>query len=225
MQKIAMIAAGLVLWHNVALAQTNTFNAPVPETNAGTPDSATGVVGSPAHAQQEYTPATSSERFRHYLMSTFGPAAVARAIAAGGIAQGNNSPKEWGGGAQAFGERIGNSYAEHVIRKTLEFGGAAVLHEDNRYFHSTETGFLKRSKHAVSSVFVARNEAGGEHFAYSRFGGALGASFISRAWQPRSVDSSGDAAVNFGITILTDMGWNVVREYWPDVKGHFRRHQ
>lgn len=224
MQNLAMIAAGLILGHNVALAQANSFNAP-PAEAAGTINGATGVVGSTASAKPEYIPATSSEKFRHYLVSTFGPAAVARAIAAGGIAQGENTPKEWGGGAQAFGERIGNSYAEHVIRKTLEFGGAAVLREDNRYFHSTETGFLKRSKHAVTSVFVARNEAGGEHFAYSRFGGALGASFISRTWQPRSVDSSGDAAVNFGVTILTDMGWNVVREYWPDVKNRFRRHQ
>jgi hypothetical protein len=159
MQKLAIIAAGLILGHNVALAQANNFNAPPAETT-GTVDSQTGVVGSTALAKPEYIPATSSEKFRHYLISTFGPAAVARAIASGGIAQGENTPKEWGGGAQAFGERIGNSYAEHVIRKTLEFGGAAILHEDNRYFYSTETGFLKRSKHAVSSVFVARNEAG-----------------------------------------------------------------
>jgi hypothetical protein len=221
MRKLAMIAAGLVLWQTATPAQTIISAAPSAETG-GADTAGTGVIGTTD--AQEYTPTTASERFRHYLMSTYGPAAIARAVASGAIAQAENSPKEWKGGAEAFGERIGNSYAEHVIRKSLEFGGAMALHEDNRYFHSTDAGFMKRTKHAVGSVFVTRNYAGNEHFAYSRFGGALGASFISRIWQPRSLDSSGDAATNFGITIITDIGWNVVREFMPDLKGHFKKH-
>jgi hypothetical protein len=65
------------------------------------------------------------------------------------------------------------------------------------------------------SVFVARNDAGGEHFAYSRFGGAAGSAFISRIWQPRSSNSSGDAATSFGIGIASDMGSNLFREFRP----------
>ena len=109
----------------------------------------------------------------------------------------------------------GNAFAKHVIREALEFGGSTALSEDNRYFRSTESGFFKRSKHAVASVFVARNDAGGEHFAYSRFGSVLGSSFISRLWQPRSEDSSGDAAVSFGLTMVSDIGWNFFKEFGP----------
>ncbi len=171
----------------------------------------------------EFVPLTASERLRLYLRSTFGPAAIARAAAAGGIAQWSGIPKEWGGGAEAFGERVGNSFAKHVVRKTLEYGAATALREDNRYIHSTETGFWNRSKHAIGSVFVARNDAGREHFAYSRFGGALGASFISRIWQPRSTTSAGDAAVTFGISMATDMGWNVFREFRPNFRRRSKR--
>ena len=148
-------------------------------------------------------------------MGAFGPGAVLRAAAAGGISQWEDTPKEWKQGSEAYGERLGNSLAEHVIRKTLESGAAAALHEDNRYFASTDTGFWKRTKHAVVSVFEARNEAGREHFAYSRFGAAVSASFISRAWQPPSETHAGDAAVNFGITMAVDMGWNVFKEFRP----------
>ncbi len=73
----------------------------------------------------------------------------------------------------------------------------------------------------VASVFVARNDAGQEHFAYSRFGSVIGSSFISRLWQPRSTNSSGDAAVSFGLTMVSDMGWNFFREFGPK---RFRKH-
>lgn len=163
----------------------------------------------------EFVPMTASERARKYLLSAFGPGAVLRAAAAGGFAQSSRSPKEWGGGGEAYGDRVGNAFAKHVIREALEFGGSTALREDNRYFRSTQSGFFKRAKHVVASILVARNEAGGEHFAYSRFGGALGSSFISRLWQPRSDNSSGDAAVSFGLTMVSDIGWNFCKEFGP----------
>ena len=158
---------------------------------------------------------TTSERARQYILGAFGAGAIFRAAAAGGLAQWTKTPKEWGVGAEAYGDRFGNVLAKHVIREALEFGGSYALHEDNRYFRSTESGFFKRSKHAVGSIFVARNEAGREHFAYSRFGSVLGSSFVSRLWQPRSEGGAGDAAVSFGLTMAADMGWNFFKEYCP----------
>jgi hypothetical protein len=97
------------------------------------------------------------------------------------------------------------------------------LHEDNRYFVSGQTGFLRRTKYAIVSTLLARNDNGTQSFSFSRVGSAAGASFISRAWQPRSTTSAGDGAVSFGITMASDMGFNVFREFWPDLKGHFRK--
>lgn len=173
----------------------------------------------------EYVPMTMSERARRYIVGAFGPGAILRAAASGGITQWEVTPREWGVGAEAYGDRFGNALAKHVIREALEFGGSAALREDNRYFRSTESGFFKRSKHAIGSVFVARNEAGGEHFAYSRFGAVAGSSFISRLWQPRSTNTSGDGAVSFGITMAADMGWNFVKEFSPrSLARHFGAH-
>lgn len=207
------VAMGLLLWQSAASAQSSDIVAPSDD-SAGA--AKTGVIGGAGTTlKPEFTPLTTSERLRLYITSTFGPGAILRAAATSGINQWRNTPKEWRGGAEAYGERFGSSFATHVIRKTLESGGAALLHEDNRYMPSNESGFFRRTRHAVMSVFIARNDAGAEHFAYSRFGGALGGSFISRIWQPRSNDSSGDAAVNFGITIAADMGWNMVKEFRP----------
>ena len=215
MRSSAILVFGLLCWQAAAPAQTiNETAAPDDGRTGGA--ARTGVVGSAAATNAAtYAPLTASERWRMYFIGALGPEAILRASVGSGISQLNDTPKEWRQGSEAYGERFGSNLAEHVIRKTMESGAAALLHEDNRYFPSADTGFGKRLKHAVGSVFVARNEAGQEHFAYSRFGSAVGASFISRIWQPPSENKAGDAAVNFGIDMAVDIGWNVFREFRP----------
>ena len=198
-------ASAAMLIQNPAAAQTAL---------AETPAAATSDSGSVARSP-EYVPMTFSERSRKYILSAFGPGAVARAATSSAVRQLEDAPKEWRQGAEAYGDRFGSAFAQNVIRQALEFGGSAALHQDNRYFRSTDTGFGKRAKHAVVSVFLARTEGGQSQFAYSRFGAVLGSAFISRLWQPRSDDSAGDAAVSFGLTMAVDAGWNLFKEFRP----------
>jgi hypothetical protein len=171
----------------------------------------------------EFLPMTRSERFRSYLLGIANVESIVRSAASAAIRQAENSPKEWGGGAQGYGYRVGDGYAQHVIRQTLQYGASAVLHEDNRYFASGQTGFFRRAKYAVASTFLARHDNGERQFAFSRLGSAAGTSFISRIWQPRSATSAGDGAVSFGISMGSDVGFNLFREFWPGLKRHFRK--
>ena len=41
--------------------------------------------------------------------------------------------------------------------------------------------------------------------------------FLSRFWQAPSQASAGDGAVNFGITMASNMGFSVVKEFLPDL--------
>jgi hypothetical protein len=193
--------------------------------DAITPQSETTVVStvSPAVTAADFAPMTRTERLRQYLTGLVDPESILRVAASSGIRQAENSPKEWGGGAEAYGERFGEAFAQHVIRRTLQSGTAAALHEDNRYFASGETGFFRRAKYAIASTFLARHDNGDRYLSISRLGGAAGSSFISRLWQPRSTNSAGDGAVGFGIAMGTDAGFNVLREFWPDLKRHFRK--
>ena len=47
-----------------------------------------------------------------------------------------NSPKEWGQGWGAFGQRFGSNLAYNGIRQTITYGGSLALGEDTRYFAS-----------------------------------------------------------------------------------------
>jgi hypothetical protein len=165
---------------------------------------------------------TRSERLSRYLLGLSDVESVFRSAATAGFAQASNTPKEWKGGAEGYGKRVGNSYAEHVLNRTLQHGIAAVLHEDNRYFVSGDSGVLRRTKYAVASTFLARHDNGSRFISFSRFAGAAGASFISRQWQPHSTASAGDGAASFGMSIGADIGFNVFREFWPGLKRHGR---
>jgi hypothetical protein len=120
---------------------------------------------------------------------------------------------------------MGDAYAHHFVDRTVRYGLSAALHEDNRYFVSGQTGFWRRTKYAIKSTFLARHDDGSQHLSISRFGGAAGGAFISRIWQPRSSTTAGDGAVSFGITMGSDVGFNVFREFWPDLKRHFHKEQ
>ncbi len=189
-----------------------------PESDA--PSAVSSAVSSPP--PPEFAPMTRGERFRNYLVRVAGPQPFITAAAAAGISQAEDTPKEWGGGAEGYGKRIGNAYAQQFIRGTLEYGVSAALHEDNRYFVSGQTGFFRRIKYAIMSTLLARHDNGDQSFSFSRVGSAAGAAFISRAWQPRSTTTAGDGAVSFSISIGSDIGFNIVREFWPRLRRHRR---
>jgi len=172
---------------------------------------------------QQFTPMTRQERLGHYVTGLVSVESIVTAAAGAGLSQATNTPKEWGGGAEAYGKRVGNVFAQHVIRNTLEYGVSAALHEDNRYFASGETGFLRRAKYAVMSTFLARHDNGNRFISFSRIGGSAGAAFIGREWQPPSKNSAGDGAVAFGLNMGTQAGFNVFREFWPDMKRRFHK--
>jgi len=225
MERFLCLAIGVMLIQNHASAQSPVVDPPSVDAATTADNPASPTAGPTKPVAPEFVPMTASERARKYLLGAFGPSAIVRAAASAGISQGTVTPKEWKVGPDAYGDRFGNAFAKHAVREALEYGMSAALHEDNRYFRSTESGFFKRSKHAIASVFVARNETGGEHFAYSRFGSVLGSSFISRLWQPRSEDSSGDALSSFGLTMVSDIGFNIFHEFCPrSLTRHFKVH-
>ena len=164
---------------------------------------------------EDFVPMTRSERVGFAINSMLGPAAFLDSAARAGINHLEDTPKEWQQGARGYGRRYGSAYGELFIGQSIEHATSIVLHEDNRYFASGERGFGRRLKYAIASTFLARHDNGTRSFSFSGIGGAAGAVFISRAWQPRSTTTAGDAAVSFGLELGTRAGLNVVREFLP----------
>src|SRR5260370_12967102 len=159
MRHSTLLALALVLANSAARSQTTDASVQPQTTQSA---DATGVVGpfTEGTAPPEFVPMTASERRRLYLRRTFEIAPIIESAAGAGVHQWEGTPKEWKQGAEGYGDRFGSAYATHFIRETLEYGASAALREDNRYIRCGESGFLKRSKHAVVYTFMARNDAG-----------------------------------------------------------------
>ena len=207
MQKTAICACILFVAQHRALAQTAAGDEIQKPANAA--------AAAAVPRQQPFIPMTQAQRLRYYFNSTFGLSTLAVAAAGAGTLQLWNIPKEWGQGAEGYGRRMGDLYGQHIIVQTLMYGSSSLLHEDNHYFRSGKSGLWPRLRYAAMSALITRRDDGSTRFAYTRIGSFAAGAFISRAWQPRSITSAGDGAVNFGSFVAVQVGFNVAREFFP----------
>lgn len=197
-------------------ALTGEFDFSQPPSQAQTGEASRTMPVQPV-AQPSYTPMTASQRFTHYLSSTFSPVALFRSAASAGIGQWRERPKEWREGSDAYAKRFTSAFAEHFTATTLMYGASSLLHEDNRYIRSGEGSGGSRLGYALESSFLARHDDGTRHFSFSKIGALVGAALISRTWQPESTRSMRSAGVNLGVMMGSSAGFDVMREFLPDL--------
>jgi hypothetical protein len=174
-------------------------------------------------APDEPSQLTEAKRFHLYLLSAGGPIPILGEAIGAGVSQWENSPEEWGQGWNAYGHRFGSNLAYNGIRQTITYGTSVVFHEDNRYFASHKRGLWARTGYAVLSTVVAQHPDGRRAFSVSAVTGIVGASAISSIWGPPSWKGAENIAGNAGISFLTTAGFNIVREFLPDVLHHYRK--
>lgn len=131
------------------------------------------------------------------------------------IAQINNVPEEWGGGASAYGKRYASSIGTAASRQAFTYGLETVFHQDPRYFPSTERSTKARLGSVIKQVFVARNDRGKAVPAYAKLGGAFAAGQLANAWNPASNNSAGDGFIRAGFIIGADAAINFATEFIP----------
>jgi len=166
---------------------------------------------------EDFKPLTQSERNRLYLKTMVNPLGYVKTGFSAGIDQWKDKPGEWEQGASGYGKRFANILGQYSIQRTVTFGLSSMLHEDTRYFNSGKRRFWPRIGYAVSSGILARSDDGSRHISVSQLGGVAAGAFLSRTWQPPSQSSPADGAVSFGITMGSNMGFGVLKEFLPDL--------
>jgi hypothetical protein len=175
-------------------------------------DKAMGIVGPTEPSQL-----TESARFHLYLFSVMGPVPLLAEAGGAAISQAENSPKAWGQEWGAFGERYESNLAYNGLRQTITYGTSVLFHEDNRYFSSHKHGFRARTGYAILSTITARHPDGRQFFSVSSVVGVLGASAASSIWGPRTWEGVDGIGRNAGLSFAATAGFNIVREFLPDL--------
>jgi hypothetical protein len=166
---------------------------------------------------------TLGERFRIYRHSVINPDSLLAPAFGAALGQASNEPPEWGQGASGYGTRLASGYGRLVINRTIRFGVAALDHEDPRFSYSNESGFWRRFRYASVHYVVARTDSGKQIPAFSRFAGTYGAAFIANEWYPESRANTSHALTRGSAALAAGWGWNVFREFWPDIKKALHR--
>jgi hypothetical protein len=171
----------------------------------------------------QFHPMTQDERNHLYFSTMINPLSFARCAFSAGIDQWNDKPFEWEQGASGYGKRFANILGQYSIQRTVTYGLSSAFHEDNRYFNSGKPGFWSRTGYALSSGILARHDDGTRQFSISQIGGVAAGAFLARTWLPPSQHSAGDAAISFGITMGSNIGLGVMKEFLPDLVRPFMR--
>lgn len=153
-----------------------------------------------------------NEHAREYLRSTFGPqtlgAGVVSAIASTTFRNISGIGVENGG----YPNRIAFNLATNTIAKSIEFGTAAFLQQEQGFSASGERGFRKRSAYALYRTFMVPGRDGDE-LAFPRIAAAAGTAWMIHRWHPWQ-----EAQPN----VLTLAGWILaryaLRSYWTEFK-------
>jgi hypothetical protein len=157
------------------------------------------------------------------LKRLFSWQAVGATVPGAILQQVHNWPDEWGKKRAGFEKRVGSLYGQFVLGVLIEDGVKAIHPEDTRYRRLGDGNFFKRTGHVVVGTMTAHKPDGGLTPAWSLPANAYGSWAIATLWSPheyrnpKSIFEWGSAGL--AVAPLT----NLVKEFWPDLRGVFRK--
>jgi hypothetical protein len=161
---------------------------------------------------------TREKKFRVAFDDSFDPTAF---LVAGVFAGSSMAEKQYdfGQGAKGFAKYYGGAFADQAIGNMMtEALFPIALHQDPRYFVKGEGGFWKRTGYAMSREVITRGDEGLNHFNTSELAGNAVAAGISNVYYPATDRSLGKTMNKWGQQIALDTAFNVMKEFWPDVR-------
>jgi len=142
------------------------------------------------------------------------------------IQQATNGQPHFGQGWEAYGKRILASEGDQVTSSFFISGFLPhILNEDPRYFRKGTGPALSRVWYAMERTVITRKDSGRPTFNFSQTLGQLASAAISTTYYPQQDRSISGAFSNTGLNLAYNSGYNVLREYYPDIlRVLFRRH-
>ena len=171
-----------------------------------------------------FKPLARREKFKLALDDSFDPTAflVAGIFAGSSMAQRQYHFEQ---GATGFAKYYGGAFADQAIGNMMTEALLPIaLHQDPRYFTKSHGGFFKRTGYAISREVITRNDEGHNTFNTSELLGNAIAAGISNAYYPAADRSAGNTFNKWGQQIGLDTAFNVMKEFWPDIRHKFFRH-
>jgi hypothetical protein len=162
-------------------------------------------------------------KFLLFAADTFDPITFLSVGFNSGLDQAQNNQPAFGQGAAGYGKRFGYNFS---LQASGEFFSVVVystiFREDPRYYRLGYGSPQRRFVHALRHTIIAKREDGAEEFNFSEWLGVTSTAAIASAYHTGGRTGVGPAAEGIAITLAENAGWNVLREFWPEVAREFK---
>ena len=140
-----------------------------------------------------------------------------------GLGQAQNTDPAFGQGATGYGKRFGANLAGEASSEFFkDFVYPALFSEDARYYRLAHASGRRRLLHALGHTFVAHREDGTRMFKTSEWLGTVTASVLGNTYHPGQRPGFAPTAQRVGFSVSQDMGFDVLREFWPEIAHKLR---
>jgi hypothetical protein len=175
-------------------------------------------IGAIVPANQELRPLTREQRTKLFLKDAFtNPITHFRAISLSGLDTVQNEPSQWGSNVGGYGQRWASRFGRSTIGTAIEHGGAALTGLEPRFVACRCKGFFPRLGHAMALEVMTYNNEGKLRFFWPRLAAAVGSEWAAAAWTP-NYKWSAEGARNAAQQLYFGVGFNVLREFGPEIK-------
>ncbi len=143
-------------------------------------------------------------------------------------AEGMNSHPVLGKGADGFYAYTWRGFIDKSDQTYLSaWLLPSLLHEDTRYYPLGDGHpILERALYVIGSQAIARSYTGHDTPAFASLGGKAIAQYISTSYYPDGSEPFSVLATKFSYSVMRDIAFSAIREFYPDVAAHYiRKHR
>jgi len=163
------------------------------------------------------------DKFALFVQDSVDPATFLAAGFNAGLDQAQNTDPSYGQGAEGYATRFGAELAgETSVRFFSDFAYPWIFSEDPRYYRLAHGSAGRRMLHAMEHVVVAHHDDGRLMFNFSHWLGTASAIVLSNTYHPDNRRGFSPAAQRMGYSLLQVMGFDELREFWPEISKKFR---
>jgi hypothetical protein len=180
----------------------------------------------PDYRQEEnaenINPLTPHQKLKMALQDSFDPSAFLVAGIFAGTSMAEDQYPSFGQGAQGFAKYYGGAFADQAIGNTMsEALFPIAFRQDPRYFNKSHGSFWSRTGYAISREVITLGDDKRNHFNISEVGGNAVAAGVSNLYYPAADRSFSNTASKWGQQLGLDTFFNIMKEYWPDMRKKF----
>ncbi len=163
------------------------------------------------------------DKFVLFVQDSFDPVTFLSTGFNAGLDQAQNTDPSYEQGAEGYANRFAAEFAGQASSRFFsDFAYPSIFSEDPRYYRLAHGSTRRRLLHAVDHAVVAHSDHGNRMFNFSEWLGTTSSVVLSNTYHPDNQRGVASAAERVSYSVLQDMGFDILREFWPEISRKFK---